>query len=161
MLRKDTYLDRNGQPIALTALDDKERKLVARLRRRARTHPDWNDFDTYWLRQVAAFYDARGLSRTSSRQTVPYRIAQDLSSRLALASGLVQPADYRDELKQLIQSKFPTRRAFCEATGLSEDLLSHVLARRKNLSLETLMMALERIGYRLHIVPALARKRTG
>jgi hypothetical protein len=38
--------------------------------------------------------------------------------------------------------------------GISEDMLSHVLAGRKDLSLEALTTALERIGYRLRIVPA-------
>jgi hypothetical protein len=46
------------------------------------------------------------------------------------------------------------RRAFCEATGLGEDMLSHVLAGRKDLSVPALTRALERIGYRLRIVPA-------
>ena len=41
----------------------------------------------------------------------------------------------------------------CEATGLSEDMLSHVLAGRKDLSLAKLTGALGRIGYRLRIVP--------
>jgi hypothetical protein len=43
-------------------------------------------------------------------------------------------------------------RAFCKATGLSEDMLGHVLAGRKELSLEALRKGLERIGYRLRIV---------
>lgn len=41
------------------------------------------------------------------------------------------------------------------ATGLSEDMLSHVLAGRQDLSLAAMTKALERIGYRLRIVPAL------
>jgi len=56
-------------------------------------------------------------------------------------------------LEDLVRAHFPTRRAFCEATGLSEDMLSHVLAGRKDLSLEKLTGALARIGYRLRIVP--------
>src|SRR5262249_22638630 len=145
----------------LAELDPEERRLVARLRRRARTHPDWCDFDNYWMRTVAAFYDARRMSRKQSRRTVPYRIAQDLSSRLGIAAGLVRPPDYRDELEALISTKFKTRRAFCQATGISEDMLSHVLAGRKDLSLETLTQALQRIGYALHIRPEPEFKRTG
>jgi hypothetical protein len=41
---------------------------------------------------------------------------------------------------------FPTRRAFCEATGLSADLLKDILAGREDLSLAALTKALERIG---------------
>jgi hypothetical protein len=163
----NVYADLNGNEIALDGLDAEERRLVARLRRRARTHPDWCDFGTHYLRTVAEFYEARGVSRKALVRTAVFRIAQDLSSRLGLASGLVRPSDYRDELEDLIREQFPTRRAFCEATGISEDMLSHVLAGRKDLSLGALNQALERIGYRLRMVPmperkpAAARKRTG
>lgn len=61
--------------------------------------------------------------------------------------------DYRDELDELIRENFPTRRAFCEATGISEDMLCHVLARRKHLAIDTLNEALSRIGYTLRIQP--------
>src|SRR5919202_1213330 len=147
MSRADAYVDLKGRDIPLADLDADERKLVARLRRRARTHPDWDDFDNYWTRAVAAFYEARGRSRAEARQTPVYRVAQDLSGRLAVTAGLARVPDYRDELEELIRERFPTRRAFCEATGLSEDLLSHVLAHRKHLSLGTLTKALARIGF--------------
>ena len=85
-------------------------------------------------------------------RTIPWRIAQDLSSRLGLAAGLVRPDDYQGDLEDLIREKFPTRRAFCKATGIAEDMLSHVLAGRKDLSLEA-DQGVARIGYRLRIVP--------
>jgi hypothetical protein len=157
----DVYVDLKGQEIPLAALDADERKLVARLRRRARTHPDWDDFDHYWTRAVAAFSEARGVSRSDARHTAVYRIARDLSGRLAVAAGLARVPDYRDELAELIRQHFPTRRAFCAATGLSEDLLSHVLAHRKHLSLGTLTEALGRIGCALHITAGPQRKQTG
>jgi hypothetical protein len=56
---------------------------------------------------------------------------------------------------------FPTRAAFCKAAGISRDMLSHVQAGRKDLSLESVSKALERIGYRLSFVPAGPGKRTG
>jgi hypothetical protein len=161
MPRTDVYVDRRGREIFLSGLDEDERKLVARLLRRARTRADWNDFDVYWMNTVGAFYDARGVTRRAAQRTIPYRIAQDLSGRLAVASGLARPSDFRDELAELIREHFPSRRAFCKATGLSEDMLSHVLAGRKDLSLATLTQALERIGYALHITPAAERERTG
>jgi len=159
----EIYLDLDGRKFPLGMLDAAERRLVARLRRRARTHPDWCDFDNYWMPAVAAFYDARGLSRKKSRRTAVYQIAQDLSSRLGIAAGLIRSLDYRDELQQIVNQRFPSRRAFCKATGISEDLLSHVLAGRKDLSLATLTRALAKIGYTLRITPAPApaRKRTG
>jgi hypothetical protein len=75
--------------------------------------------------------------------------------------GHVRPDDYRDELASLIDREFPSRRAFCKATGISPDMLSHVLAARKDLSLECLNKALARIGYRLLIVPGAGMKKTG
>jgi hypothetical protein len=161
MKRANGRVREGDESPGLASLDAGERRLVARLRRRARTHPDWCDFKNYWMAAVAAFYDARGLSRAASRRTAVYRIAQDLGSRLAVAAGLARPPDYRDQLEQLIRDRFPSRRAFCQAAGLSEDMLSHVLARRKDLSLETLARALERVGYRLQITPAPGRKQTG
>jgi hypothetical protein len=157
----EVYVNLQGQEIALGGLDGEERKLLARLRRRSRTHPDWADFTSYWMREVAAFHDGRGLTRPQSRHTPVYRIAQDLCSRLGIAAGLVRPPDYRAEVEKLIRLKFRTRRAFCEASGLSEDMLSHFLAGRKDLSLASLAEALARIGYRLGIVPAEPAKRTG
>jgi hypothetical protein len=159
--RNDNYVDMDGNIIPLGELDAEEKRLVSRLRRRAQTHPDWCDFDNYWMRAVAEFYDGRGLRRSQSVKSVPFQIAQDLSSRIAVASGFARPSDYRDELEEIIRTRFPTRRAFCKATGISEDLLSHVLAGRKDLSLATLTQGLERIGYRLRITPGPERKRTG
>lgn len=153
MIQPATYIDLDGHEISLADLDDEERRLVGRLRRRAKSHPDWNDFEYYWTRVVGEFYDARGLSRKEARQTSVYRIAQDLGSRLGIAAGLVRPADYRDDLEELIRTRFRTRREFCEATGISEDMLSHVLAGRKHLAIDTLEAALARIGYCLRIVP--------
>ncbi len=169
MKAADVYTDLDGHEIALAALDADERRLVARLRRRARTHPDWCAFTTYYLREVPAFYAARGVSREAATQSAVFRIAQDLNSRLGIACGLVRFGDYRDDLEDVIVHKFPSRRAFCQATGLAEDMLSHVLAGRKNLSLERLTEALERIGYVLRIMPlpeeaaaaARKQKRTG
>jgi hypothetical protein len=56
-------------------------------------------------------------------------------------------------LEHLILARFKTRREFCEATGLSEDMLSHVLARRKHLAIDTLNAALAKVGYTVHIAP--------
>lgn len=167
MKRTDIYVDLDGHEIALAGLDDGERRLVARLRRRAQTHPDWTDFDNYWTREVGAFYDARGVSRRKSRQRVPFRIAQDLSGRLGIASGLVGPSDWLGDLEELIREHYPSRQAFCQATGLSEDVLHQVLMGRADLSLRSLTEALERIGYVPRSAPlpaealAAARKRTG
>lgn len=87
-------------------------------------------------------------------QSPLWRIVQDIGARLHIESGLARAPDYRDELEQIIRERFSTRRAFCEATGLSEDMLRHVLARRKHLAIDTLTDALGKIGYSLRIVPS-------
>src|SRR5881275_404834 len=142
MPQNDVYVDLDGNAICLAHLDAEERKFLARIRRRARAQPDWDAFDNYWTVAVPAFYEPRGVPRKAVPRTILWRIAQDLSSRIAVAAGLARLGDYRDELEELIREKFPSRRAFCEATGLSEDMLSHVLAGRKDLSLAKLTAVL-------------------
>jgi hypothetical protein len=153
MPRAKVYMDLDGHAFCLEHLDAEERQLLARIRRRARTNPDWDAFDNYWTKAVPAFYNGRGLARKEVPGTLLWRIAQDLSSRLGIAAGLIRPDDYQGDLEDLIREQFASQRAFCEATGLSEDMLSHVLAGRKDLSLARLTGALARIGYRLRIVP--------
>lgn len=43
MKRTDIYVDLDGNELSLASLDAAERRLVAQLRRRARTRPDWTD----------------------------------------------------------------------------------------------------------------------
>jgi hypothetical protein len=153
MIQPTSYRDLRGKEIPLHNLDDDERHLVVELKARAAKQPPCNAFDNYWVKTVGDFYTRRGLGRRETTKTAPWKVAQDLSGRLAIAQGQARPPDYRDELDDLIQEHFPTRRAFCEATGLSEDMLSHVLARRKHLAIDTLNDALSRIGYTLRIEP--------
>jgi hypothetical protein len=161
MKASSVYLDLDRVAIPLDGLDAEERRLLDRLQRRARTHPDWCNFDNYWMPAVVEFYEGRGLNRSQTIQTPLYQIAQDLSARLGIAQGLVRPPDYLDQLEELVLNHFPSRRAFCKASGLPEATLDDVLARRKDLTLESLSKALERAGYRLRIVPAPGAKRTG
>lgn len=156
----DVYVDLDGTEFALAGLEAEEKRLIARLRRRARANPDWNAFDNYWTAAVPAFYQARGLARKHVPRTIAWRIAQDLSGRLGIAAGLIRPPDWLGDLEELVLEHYPSRRAFCEATGLSKDLLDQVLAGRADLSLNTLTEALARIGYRLTIVPAPQVKQT-
>jgi hypothetical protein len=153
MTRNEIYVDLKGNQIPLGGLDNEELELVRALQHRAETRPDWIDFGNYWVGAVADLYDARGVPRSQSRRTAVFRIAQDLSGRLAIAAGMARPPDYRDELEEIIRTRFKTRREFCRATGLSEDMLSHVLARRKHMSIDRLVEALDHIGYELRIAP--------
>lgn len=153
MIEANAYIDLSGRHIRLDRLSDDERALVECLEGRAKGRPDWSDFENYWTKAVAEFYEPQGLTRSQIRKTSVYRIAQDLGSRLAVDSGLARTPDYRDELEELIRTRFKTRREFCRAAGLSEDMLSHVLAHRKHIGIETLSTALSRVGYHLRIVP--------
>jgi hypothetical protein len=155
------YVDLKGHEWALGELDQAERRLIVKLQKyldlckKASTEPGqkWCDFDNYSLPLVTSFYEPRGLSRKQIIQTAGYQIAQDLSGRLAISLGLARQPDYRDYLEDLIEKHFKTRREFCKATGLSEDMLSHVLAGRKDLSMAALSKALDRIGFTIHFMP--------
>jgi len=149
--KRAIYRDLDGRDFNLTMLDAEERALVDELLRRAAKNPDWFQFDNYWMTAVMSLYDARGRSRKETVETPLFQIAQDLSSRIAVAQGYARMGDYRDELEILIVTRFKSRREFCKATGLSEDMLSHVLAGRKDLSIQTLTKALAKIGYGLRI----------
>ncbi len=153
MIQATDYVNLKGDFISVAELTDAEQKFVAKLKRQAKQLGDWNEYENYWTREVADFYKDSGLTRKQIRETGVYRIAQDLGSRLAVEAGIARIPDYRDELNELIRSRFQTRRAFCQATGLTEDMLSHVLAGRKHLAIETLAGALSRIGFSLRIVP--------
>ena len=63
MHRANLYVDLDGRELCLEHLDAEERLLLARLRRRARTNPDWDAFDNYWTHAVPAFYQGRGLAK--------------------------------------------------------------------------------------------------
>jgi hypothetical protein len=106
------------------------------------------------------------MPRKVARESAVYRVAQDLWGRLGIAEGVVLPDDYHSDLQELVREKFPSRHAFCEATGLSEEAVKGVLVGREDLSLGALTEALERIGHRLRIMrepvaKAAAKKRSG
>lgn len=153
MRRADTYLTLNLEVIRLSSLDAEEHALVDELVQLQERVSEWTDYANAYMPKVAALYTPRGLSRREITKTPVWKIAQDLSGRLMVQKGLARAPDYRDKLEAIIRERFPNRRAFCEATGISEDMLSHVLARRKHLAIDTLSEALEKIGYELSIAP--------
>jgi len=155
MFTANVYKDLRGNAIDVSHLDHDERALVAELLCFAEAHPNarTGEYWNFYVKRVGEFYEKRGLSRQDTTDTAVWRIAQDINGRLMIAAGLAKVGDYRGELANLILTKFKTRRAFCEATGISEDMLSHVLARRKHMAIDTLSDALDKIGYTIHITP--------
>ena len=151
--KHNQYVDLQGRTLSLATLDKAEKATIEALQKLAKGNPDWTEYRNQWLTEIQNLYGPRGLNRSQIIDTVVYRVAQDLGSRLAIGQGKARRSDYRDDLEKLILTRFETRRAFCEATGISEDMLSHVLARRKHLAIDTLTTALERVGYTLHISP--------
>ena len=151
MSRVDRYVDLYGGEVSLASLDAEERKLVATLKRRAAAEPPWHEFGNFYVKQVGDFYRARGMKRTQVTRTAAWRIAQDLDGHLAVAQGIARIGDYRDTLEHIVLTRFKNRREFCKKTGLSETMLSHVLARRKHIAIGTLAKALHRIGFRFVI----------
>jgi hypothetical protein len=153
MSRPADYIMSNEDKVSLSDLHGEEQLLVIVLRWKAEASQDQNDFDNYWMKWVSEFYLAKGLTHREIQRTKAYQIARDLSQRVGMRLGVTRPPDYRSQLAELIRTKFISRKAFCEATGLSEDMVSHVLAGRKHLSLPSLEEALGRIGYVLRFVP--------
>ncbi|MBL8793077.1 MAG: hypothetical protein JNM56_04170 [Planctomycetia bacterium] len=147
------YSDLRGRTYHLCELDDAERTLLQEFVQYANDHPDWGEYGNFRMAKIGEFYAARGLDRRQTIATPLWRISQDIGSRLLVAAGHARAPDYRSDLDHLIRENFRTRREFCDATGISEDMLSHVLAGRKHLAIDTLSQALERIGYRLQITP--------
>jgi hypothetical protein len=144
----------HGEGFDLSTLDEEERKLVRDLVTFAEKHPDarTGEYRNYYIGRVGEFYQSRGLSRTDVTKTCVWQIAQHISGRLMVASGIAQDSpDYRDKLDELIRNRYGSRRHFCDLTGISEDMLSHVLAKRKNLSIQSLSDALAKIGYTIQL----------
>src|SRR5687767_1046251 len=103
-----SYTDRKGREWDLAALDDEERKLVGELLKRAEANPDWYDFENYRTRAVASLYDGRGVPRKESSKTAVYKIAQDLSGRLAVAQGLARRPNCWAKLEAIVRNEFKT-----------------------------------------------------
>lgn len=146
----NTYRTLTGRLMDLHALSKKERAALAEVDEAFRLRPSWTEFARTWpaiLRE-----------RVWGRKKVPvgaplYRVCQDMELRLGVAQGQVAPPDYRDHLADLIEEKFGSRYAFCKAARIDQGNLSHVLAGRKEFSLDVLRRALELLDVQLDLVP--------
>ncbi len=155
-----THTTLQGLELDLTALTAEEAAIFDQARRASNESPEWHAFKQKWLNEVLSIYDRQKLPRREAIAKPLYRAVQDLGSRLMVEGGYAKMPSYREQIAALIETKFATRREFCAATGLSEDMLSHVLKGRKDVSIGTLTESLQKIGYALAIVP-LPRTRVG
>lgn len=166
-IKQEVYVDLDGEQYDLQALDADARCLFeaiqksfkAALRSTGEPIQRWCDFDNGWMPLVDAYCKLRRVLDKNVTKTPIWRIATDLSGRLAVELGLARKGDYRDRLRRIIVEEFRSQREFCKATGISEDMLSHVLAGRKDLSMEALSKALERIGYTIRFAPTGKRRK--
>jgi transcriptional regulator with XRE-family HTH domain len=134
-----------GRTLGLGSLTEEERAFLGAVRRKYEEAPEWSEFGSWWF----ARFQAAGLSRES----VTYRICQDLEGRLGFAQGMVAPPDYRDYLADLIEERYGSHYRFCKETGVDPGHLSRVLASRSDLSLRTLQRVLDALGATLIIQP--------
>jgi hypothetical protein len=148
-----THTTLRGLQLDLTSLTAEEAAVFDQARRAYVESPEWHEFKQKWLNEVLSIYDRQKLPRREAVAKPLYRAVQDLGSRLMVQGGYAKMPSYREQIEALIETHFETRREFCEATGLSEDMLSHVLKGRKDVSIVTLTESLCKIGYALAIVP--------
>ena len=137
------YQTITGRQIPVSRLSRSEKELLARVQQEYNARLEWTRFAAWWN----AEFSKTGLSTRSS----VYRIYQDLEARLGIHQGSVSPPDYRDFLADLIDGRFGSRYAFCQATGVDPGQLSRVFAGRADLSLRALGKVLEVLQARLII----------
>jgi hypothetical protein len=147
------YTTLHGTTVNLASLTSEEAAIFAAARKAYVDSPKWIDFKQTWLDEVVKLYDRQKVSRRETVLKPLFRAVQDLGSRLMVNAGYARMPDYREQLLSIIETKFDTRREFCEAAGVSEDMLSHVLKGRKDLSIGALEELLGKIGYGLSLVP--------
>ena len=132
-----------GRTLDLGSLTEDERAFLAAVRRKYEEEPEWSEFGAWWFAEL----QAAGLTRES----VTYRICQDLEGRLGYAQGMVAPLDYRDYLADLIEERYGSYYRFCKETGVDPGHLSRVLASRADLSLKNLQRILDALGATLTV----------
>lgn len=108
--------------------------------------PSWNRFSNYWIKEGQKIW--KDMNRKDVVKHPTFKICRDLESRLGIAQGYVRKTDYRDELLRIID-QYPSRYSFCKAVEMDETFLSHILSKRKNLSITKLQEVLEKTGHEM------------
>ena len=144
-MKKRTFVTITGRQLDLGSLDDRESKFLAAIQARYASRPEWSKFSVWWTKALRQ----AGLTRDS----LVYRVCQDLEARLGIAQGKVAHPDYRDYLADFIEDRFGSRYRFCKETGFDPGQLSRVLAGRAELSLGRLQEMLAPLHASLVIQP--------
>jgi transcriptional regulator with XRE-family HTH domain len=73
--------------------------------------------------------------------------------------------DYRDKLRELLEEIHgrdgKTRYRISKISGISEQTLSNVMHKRRNLSIEALQQLLDSLGYEIHFVATPTSEKQG
>lgn len=152
---RERHIDVRGQEIPLGTSDHLEYTLILNLQQEAMSRADAQAFDSFWMKTVPRFYADRGIRWEDLRpqKAAAYLVAQDLSARLLIKSGLARLSDYRDEITEIARERYASRSAFYAATGLDPAAGEEMLHHQAHLSVQTVRHALVRIGYALRISP--------
>ncbi len=144
-MKAGEYATITGRRFNLRDLEAGERQFLGGVLKKYQTRPEWTAFGAWW---VIEFGEA-----SLSVDSVCYRICQDLEARLGIAQGKVAPPDYRDYLADLIEERFGSRYRFCKETGIDPGHLSRVLAKRAELSFQSLEKIMVTLDAALVIQP--------
>ena len=124
------YTTITGRRFDLSGLDDAELRFLNAVHHEYQGRPEWTAFGSWWVARLETADLPTGC--------LSYRICQDLEARLGIAQGKVALPDYRDYLADLIEERYGSRYRFCKESGIDAGHLSRVLARRADLSLQSL-----------------------
>ena len=144
------YEDLAGRGWDLTILNTRERRFLRSFVKRVREGVSWPTLSSSWRAKVLNLYHGRGRKYVVGLPL--YAVCQDIESRLGIAQGFFRQRDYRDDLAEMIGRRFPSRYRFAKQVGIDEALLSRVLRKRANLSIDKLESTLARVGYRVAFV---------
>lgn len=144
-MKHATYRTITGRQLDIGNLDRRQRDLLGVIRKEYGNAPEWSTFARWWGETVGR--------ADLAKDSVVYRICQDLEARLGIVQGKVAAPDYRDYLADLIEERYGSRYRFCKATGVDPGHLSRVLSSQAELSLRNLQRILDALHASLVIQP--------
>lgn len=145
LMAKRIYETVSGRRIALSGLSREERQFLLRLRKKFQSRPGWTPFTQWWFNEF--------LQSGLPKESVIFRICNDLGARLGIAEGRVAPPGYGDYLNDLIEERYGSRYRFCKEQGVDPGHLSRVLLGHSDMSLDLLRKVLHTLGAVLTVQP--------